>query len=697
MAKKRGSAPSYGRGPAGVPGRRVPSGRKPGHRSPTRSKPRGIPVGTLKATARGTGVVETAEGSFYIPERRMREAMNGDRVQVRPLGDWHAGLPTAAVTGVVERAVTTFAGTYVEDGPLRAVLPIDERLLHDFVVDPADPAPRRLGLRDGDLVCARIAAYPTRRAAGVATVERVLGDAEGETAAIEAVIAAHDLAVDFPPEALDQARRVEADVERALREPGRRDIRTRTVVTIDPDDARDFDDALSVEPLEQGGWRVGVHIADVSAYVGWGSPIDLAARQRATSTYLADRVLPMLPEELSCDVCSLRPREDRLAVSVDLEVDPCGRVVSSDMYPSVIRSNARLTYAQADAVLRGETPFDLPALEPGPDGAVPDLAALLHALDRVRALRQALRRDRGAIEFVSTEARVVLDAAGRPEGVSLRRSTPATLLVEEAMLAANEAVARRLEQTGVPAAFRVHEPPAQDSLEGLVPVLTEIGCLEGGLKARLIAGDPHAVQGVLDAVAGKPEEELVSALLLRAMKRATYEPANWGHYGLGAPAYCHFTSPIRRYPDLLVHRSLKAVLAGGMKAMMRRELEYEMPGICRQSSKMERVAAAAAYESQAVKLAEYMERFIGQTFAGTVTSVQPFGLFVRLDETCAEGLLRTADLGPGRWGFDEARCQLENADDGAHWRLGQRIEVRVRSTDAFRGRVDFALPRPARP
>ena len=259
------------------------------------------------------------------------------------------------------------------------------------------------------------------------------------------------------------------------------------------------------------------------------------------------------------------------------------------------------------------------------------------------------------------------------------------------MLAANEAVARRLVATELPCPFRVHEAPDHDSMAGLVGLLDELGCLKPQDKPGLISCDSHAVQAVLDEVAGRPNEELVSSLLLRAMKRATYEPENLGHYGLGAPAYCHFTSPIRRYPDLMVHRILKQVLAGSVKSRMRRELAYLMPGVCAQSSKMERVAADCASLSQQVKIAEYMEGFIGQTFEGVIVSVQQFGLFIRIGLTQAQGLLHTRDLG-GEWIYDEARYELVSREGEDVFRLGQTIEVRVRSCDVFRGRVVFALP-----
>lgn len=662
--------------------------KKRSHHGPTRRRPRSPLAGYLNVSMRGSGTVHTQEGDFHIPSRHVAEAMNGDRVFVRRLPGLHDGMPVGAVAGVVERAHATFAATLVDDGHLRVLVPLDERLSHDFVVEAADRTPQILGCSDGDLVSARILAYPTRSAAGVATVERRIERDSASQVAIEAIIASHDLQPLFDPEVLDAAASLRLDVPAALAQPGRRDIRDRFVVTVDPDDARDFDDAVSLEGLPEGGWLLGVHIADVSSYVAAGDPIDMAARARATSVYLADRVIPMLPEELSCDLCSLVPSQDRLAVTVDMRLDATGRVRDAEVYPSVIRSKGRFTYREVDALLEGRTDGE-PASHPDCDGI--DLLAFFSGLDEVARGRQALRRERGAIEFVSSEAKVRLDGQGLPVGVDVRRSTRATSLVEEAMLAANEAVARRLQATGLACPFRVHEQPDHDSMAGLVGLLDELGCVTPEVKAGLLSCDAHAVQAVLDHVAGRPEEELVSSLLLRAMKRATYEPENLGHYGLGAPAYCHFTSPIRRYPDLMVHRILKAALGGAPKSSLRRELAYLMPGVCAQSSKMERVAAECASLSQQVKIAEYMEGFIGQVFEGVVVSVQPFGLFVRVGLTQAQGLLHTRDLG-GEWDFDEARYELVSREGADAYRLGQPIEVRVRSCDVFRGNVVFALP-----
>lgn len=664
------------------------------HRPPTRPKSRAFLGGVLRVNARGAGQVDTAEGTFAIPSHRIAEAMAGDTVQIRHLGAREgstrsaSGLPLGAVVAVIERATTTFAGVYQEDGPLRVLVPLDDRLMHDFVLDAGDRTPDELGVEPGDVVTARIVAYPTRREAGVATVERRIGQADGEDVPVESVIASHGLATEFSSAVLEAADALTLDVAAELAADGRRrDIRDRFLVTVDPADARDFDDAVSLDELPGGGWLLGVHIADVSHYVGWGSPIDLAARERATSVYLVDRVLPMLPERLSTDLCSLRPGEDRLAMTVDLALDARGRVTGSDIYPSAIRSRARLSYEEVDALLEGHVPG-------GRSVEGRDLLSFFAGLDRVSRLRQQLRRERGAIEFVTTESKVALDDEHRPVGVRVRRRTAATQLVEEAMLAANEAVARYLDAASAPAAFRVHEPPAADALAGLIAPLDQLGSLPSERRLGVMQGDPHALQAVLDGVAGEPEELVVSGLMLRAMRKASYEPRNEGHFGLGAPAYCHFTSPIRRYPDLVVHRSLKAQLSGKMRGMWRRELIDAMPMVCRHSSRMERVAAEAAAESQACKMAEYLGGFIGQDFAGVVVSVAPYGAFVRLDDTGAEGLLHVRELAEhgGWYDFDDATRTLVSADTGDVWQVGRRVDVVVADTDPMHGRIDFALP-----
>lgn len=919
-------------------------------RSHTRRAPRSMPRGTLVVHAEGYGFVRTAEGEYFIPSAKLGGAFDGDVVEVAPLSSAASkahrssgrdamrtgGRPAARVVRVVERAHETLIGRYEVADPFGVVIPEDPRIPYDiFTQRSAAP-----DIPHGALVRVRIATYPSRNTAATGVVEEVLGEADEPRIGVESIIARHKLETRFSDACLKEADGLRLDVEAALSR-GYADLRDRCVFTIDPVDARDFDDALSLERLdgsddmasagdapaspadgtagrsgktraqtgpraldegvlrtpskalripragllaspggasgdlgstpassagssiEMGGpsvpvlsgvgwegagapvWRLGVHIADVSAYVPWGSAIDLDARNRATSAYLVDRVIPMLPERLSNDLCSLRPDEDRLSMTVDLYLDGKGRVNRYEVYPAVIRSKARLTYdavqewldgfgssgiaprpddadapsvadapavtdasnaadapaatvapAAADApaavalaaanvptTSEGRSPYllrlsgqkraenglemsrtpqklDLDAVNcpeslkttsyshvdclkdgkatrssqsdggeegreaagrppsawesagrspyacevagklpsaceaapeaPRPHGAgIPrQVADRLAPLSRIGKLRAKLRRRAGGIDFPSTEAKVRLDADGRPTGVDLRRKSDATSLVEEAMILANEAVAHRLVATDSPALFRVHERPAADGLAGLIPVLEEFDWFARIDKTRFALGDPHAVQAVLEASRGRSEGELVGSLLLRAMKRADYRPSCEGHYGLASEAYAHFTSPIRRYPDLVVHHMLKALLFG------RSELhDQEASALCwlgRHCSEREREADAAARESQELKLIELMESQVGEAFSGVVSGVAPYGLYVRLDNT-AEGLLPVRRLGTEYYSLDAELHRLVGQDSGRTWRLGQRVAVVLTLADARRHVLEFRL------
>ncbi|MCI2187358.1 MAG: ribonuclease R [Olsenella sp.] len=674
-------------------GRRRPGGRCGGNhrrgggkaairRSPTLT-------GTLHVSRPGLATVETPEGSFRVARRGLREAMNGDEVTVSVFPA-RGGEKVALVQGIIARAQTTFLGRFEPSGPLGAVVPLDARLGRDFFVVPEDDSPARLGVGEGDVVVARITEYPTRNSAAVVTIERRVGSPDELDLNVESVIASYGLATEFPPSALAQAEGIHAEVEGALKhDRARRDLRSLRCMTIDPTDARDFDDAVFATRLENGGFELWVHIADVTHYVGWDTPIDNEAKRRTCSAYLVDRVLPMLPERLCNDVCSLRPGEDRLAMSVRMELDVSGNLVSAEAMASAIRSTARLDYDTVGALLAGHT--DAAALHE-------DLAEAhlleeaLRTLDSIRALRERIRQKRGAIDFDTVEPKVTLDEEGHPTGVTVRSRTRATGLVEEAMLLANESVARMLADHEVPCAYRVHERPSPDDLRATVRPLMELGLIEeNAQREALIAGEPAAINAVLDAARGTTGEYLASALLLRAQKRAIYLPTNQGHYALGAQAYCHFTSPIRRYPDELVHRALKALLAGTLGSREQEQIGAQLPQLCATCSQMERAADGAARASQHVKMAELYADRVGEVFSGVVCGCERFGLFVMLDDTCAEGLLPARALG-GEWlEYDEDRMTLTGEESGRVWGLGTRVRVVVTETDIPRGRIDFAL------
>ena len=657
--------------------------------------------------------VETAEGVYRLGSRSMREAMPGDRVYVS-LHRGKGGARRAVVEHVIDRAVAAIVGVFEPAGPLGAVRPLDTRIKQDFFVLPADDSPRRLGVEPGDIVSARIVDYPSRTESGVVTLERRIGDANEPSLGIECVMARYGLVDGYPQAAVDEATSLAVDVEGALADPLRRDIRDRFAITIDPVDARDFDDAISVARTVRGGWMLGVHIADVSHYVDWESAIDLEARRRSTSVYLADRVLPMLPERLCNDLCSLRPDEDRLAFTVDIELDAQGRVRTYEPYPSVIRSRVRMDYGAADALLREGEP-DGAALDAAERGRAElaveaarangvDLRAFLRNADALARARREIRRKRGSIDFDTPEVHVLLDEAGMPVDIVTRERTAATSLVEEAMLLANECVAEFLADRDLVSAYRVHEDPSPDSLASAAKTLTELGAVEGGLAAGIMLGDPRAINAAVEDAADTAFAPQVNALLLRAQQRAVYKSHNEGHYALGARAYCHFTSPIRRYPDLIAHRVLKVALAkhelGKKEALARaprltgkgpQALEAICPQLCRQASDNERAADAAANASQKVKVAQLYAGRIGERDTGTVSWISDLGAFVRLDATGAEGLIRMNALGTEWWDFDDVRLTLTGESTGTRVGLGCRVVVEVASVNVLRGHLDLKL------
>ena len=744
-------------------------------RSHTRRHPRSNPRGVLCVRAGGFGFVQTAEGEYFVPESKMAGAFDGDLVELAPLPmqggrkkqphERKGGAgekPAARVLRVLDRAHDTIVGRYEVAEPFGVVVPEDARIPYDVFTMRADYP----DVEDGSLVRVRITTFPSRNTAATGAIEEVLGRADDESVAIDLVVARHKLETAFSEGALAEARAAVLDEDGALTE-GYRDLRDRFTFTIDPADAKDFDDALSLERvsscdfsfeaehaqslrqscsretstgrfgscgtrlvstadpgsskdadavstdrsvvevlgigrsdgepaagpllgtgirvvdargLEAARWRLGVHIADVAHYVPWNSSIDLDARRRATSVYLADRVIPMLPEELSDDLCSLKPDEARRSMTADLYLDEQARLVAYDLYPALIRSNARLSYDEAQAILD----------KPGEPAEKDDLGWRLARLSRIAKSRLAAREEAGGLEFDTVEAKARLDAEGRPVGIDLRRKTDATSLVEEAMIFANETVASHLRDAKFPSLYRVHEQPSADSLAALVPVLQEFAWFADIDKNKLVAGDPHVIQAVIAESAGRPESEMVSSLVLRSMKRAVYRPVCEPHYGLASGAYTHFTSPIRRYPDLVVHRMLKAHLA---KRPERFDQEVAaLPWIAEHSSDMERVAEKAARESQELKIIEYLAASVGRSFSAVVSGVASYGVYVRLDNT-AEGLIPVKNLGAEYFALDPVLHRLTGQDSGTTYRLGQRIPVVLTAADPRSRRLDF---RPAR-
>lgn len=665
-----------------------------------RSRPRGI----MQLNPEGYGFVRTSEGEFFVPHAKLGGAFDGDLVEVAPLpanaskGRSHEGFgggryghkPAARVVSVIERAHEVVVGRFEAAEPFGVVVPLDPHIPYDIFTQLSE-AP---DVEDGAIVRVRIAQFPSRNSAATGHIEEVLEHVDGLDEGVDAVVARHKFETTFSDAALAEAHGASIDEVGALAS-GYRDLRERFVFTIDPDDARDFDDALSIEQVKDQGrllWRIGVHIADVSHYVEWGSALDLTARRRATSVYLVDRVIPMIPEDLSCGLCSLAPGEVRRSMTVELYVDERAQLARYEIYPALICSNVRLTYGEVLEMLEGEG--EVAASEgteyaPHSQGQRETLIQpCLRQLSRLASLRHAQRERKGGIDFDQPEARVRLDEAGRPQGVELRRKNAATSLVEEMMIWANEVVAEHLSRAKFPCVYRVHEAPDLEGLAQLVPIFEEFPWFGKIDSAGFFTGSQHALQQAVSASRGRAEGELVSSLVLRSMKRAVYREKNRGHYGLASATYCHFTSPIRRYPDLMVHRMLKAELFGRPERFD--QMTTNLGWICEHSSGMEREADDAQRESEELKLAEYLQRFVGQSFSAIVSGVSQGGLYARLENT-AEGFIPVRTLGDDYFSFDAARYTLTGEETGARYRLGQRIAVVLFAVDPRVPQIDLRL------
>ena len=629
----------------------------------------GLIVGRISVNRRGYGFVEAEEGDIYVASRDMAGAMHRDVVGVRLTASRGRQGRSGVVAKVIERANETVVGRYERHGRLGIVVPSDPRIRTEVFVPSRDGA----GAEDGDIVVARLTAYPSRRNAAQGVVEEVLG-AEGEPGLeIEVIIRQHGLRTEFSAEVHAEAAAERLDIDGALKAGGRADLREIFTVTIDPADARDFDDAISIQRID-GRLRLGVHIADVSHYVAWDSAIDREARRRATSVYLVDRVLPMLPEELSNEICSLKPDEDRLAFSVLMDLSADGVVESYELTPSVIRSDRRFDYDSVQSWLDGEAPF--------PD--TESERTLREFLRVARAIGER-RVARGGLDFETVEAKVVLAEDNiTPVDVRIRQRTDATNMIEEAMILANEVVAGHMTRAGAPMVYRIHEDPDADALGQVAVILKEF---DYPMK-DIHGASPATFQRIVHFAHGRPEQRLINSLLLRALQRARYTDYLGTHFGLASEAYCHFTSPIRRYPDLLVHRLLRSQLAGTLGKEPVASMAGELEWLADHCSVMEREAEAAEDDSVRVKLAELMTQHVGEVFDGLITGVHSFGLFIQLDNT-AEGLLHVSMMSDDYYHFEPERFMLVGEERRRSYRLGERIRVRIVGVSVPEGRIDF--------
>jgi ribonuclease R len=649
-----------------------------------------LTAGRLTVRPEGFGFVLVDGGpDLFIPRSGMHGAMDGDTVLAREERARSAGRKrepdriSGSVVKVLARARERVVGRFEADAGHKIVIPYDPKI--DAVVRIVEG--KTHGAREGEIVEARLTSFPDGRRIAEGVVEERIGFLGEPGVDIEIVLRSHGLPPRFPKAVVDEAEAFPGEV----REDdllGRRDFRDRRVVTIDGETAKDFDDAVEVERTPHG-YRLGVHIADVSNYVAEGTALDSEALSRGTSVYFPGRVLPMLPERLSNGLCSLNPRVDRLVLSAILETDRKGRVTKSEFVKGVIRSAHRMTYTEVARLL--ET-------RPGSEDQSRYGAFLddFRAMAELAALLRQRREARGSIDFDLPDADVVLDDAGLVVGIVPESRNVAHRLIEEFMLAANEAVAKKLLFSKQPAIYRVHDPPDPDRLVDLREILESFGY---ELKGDLEEVPPSAFQRLLKEVEGKPEERLLSDLLLRAQRKAIYSEECRGHYALAAPYYCHFTSPIRRYPDLIVHRQLTRLLDDG-RPVPARDLEsvnQSLAEIAKLSSGRERRAEQAERESLLWKKIVFMKDKVGREFDAFATGVTSFGLFVMLKDFFVEGLVPVSALGDDFFVYEEKQHRLRGRSSGKTYRLGDTLRVKLEAIDEARRRLDFRLPAGAAP
>jgi len=638
--------------------------------------------GRLELHSEGYGFVIPSDGGehVFVPRRHVGDSHHRDTVAVRVSGKGRRGKVEGVIVAVLGRADTRHMGVFRKVGRGGLVEPFEGGHGPGFTV----PAPFRHDAQDGDAVEVEVLRAGGGRARD-AKVIRVLGRVDEPGVDVTVVALRHGLPLAFPSEVLEEAARLPANPAPA-EASGRERFDDPDPVTIDGETAQDFDDAVAVAPLPRGGFRLFVHIADVAHFAAHGGALDLEARARGTSVYFPGRVLPMFPERLSNDLCSLRPGQDRLVQSAILDLDADGEVRKVRFADGVIRSAARLTYGQVAAALDGRTE----------GGGVPHgVRPMLEQMDRLRKQLERRRRDRGSLDFDLPEPEILLDVEGMVTGVRIEPRNRAHLLIEEFMLAANEAVAGHLQERGAPCLYRVHDIPDPAKLAALREFVEGLGLATPGRGGPM---SPSHLRELLEDIAGRPEYPIVAQVVLRSMKQASYDTRNIGHFGLAAPVYCHFTSPIRRYPDLMVHRLLRA--SRGRRSAELSRLSEGLQSLAEASSALERNAESAERELLAWKTMVFMKGREGEEVDGVVVGVTPFGLFVRLTETQVEGLLRVEELGNDRFEFVEGRIELRGRQTGRLFRLGQALRVRIARVDTILRRLDLSRAggpeRPAR-
>ncbi|MDR5648815.1 ribonuclease R [Staphylococcus nepalensis] len=636
--------------------------------------------GTLSQNKKGFAFLRPEDGDtddIFIPPTKINRAMDGDTVLVElqhSKGE-HKGKLEGEVKSIEKHSVTQVVGTYSEARHFGFVLPDDKRIMQDVFI----PKGHNLGAVDGHKVLVQITKYADGTDNPEGQVSAILGHKNDPGVDILSIIYQHGIEIEFPDKVLEEAEAVPDEIKPSEIE-GRRDLRDELTITIDGADAKDLDDAISVKKLENGHTQLTVSIADVSYYVTEGSALNEEAYDRATSVYLVDRVIPMIPHRLSNGICSLNPNVDRLTLSCQMELDERGDVVNHEIFDSVIHSNYRMTYDEVNEIITDqnkETRDKYNEVTP--------------MLDLAKDLSERLinmRKRRGEIDFDISEAKVLVNEEGIPTDVELRERGEGERLIESFMLAANETIAEHFDRLDVPFIYRVHEQPKSERLRQFFDFITNFGIMIKGTGEEI---HPSTLQKIQQEVEGQPEQMVISTMMLRSMQQARYDDVNLGHFGLSAEHYTHFTSPIRRYPDLIVHRLIRKYLVD--KTMDDKELnkwEELLPEIADHTSQRERRAIEAERDTDELKKAEYMVQHIGEEYEGIISSVANFGMFIELPNTI-EGMVHVSDMTDDYYNFDERQMAMIGERQAKVFRIGDPVNIKVVNVDVDERMIDFQI------
>lgn len=638
--------------------------------------PADVKVGKYMATQRGFGFVrvEGEDDDIFIPGSYTKSALDGDTVQVLVKKEGGEGKRREGqVLNILERGNSVLVGTYTRSRNFGFVTPDNQKFTKDIYVAKAESK----GAVTGHKVVVEITDFGDEQRKPEGRVLEILGHVNDPGVDILSVIKAYGLPEEYPDDVMKQIENIPDEVEEKEK-AGRADFRDLQTVTIDGEDAKDLDDAITISK-EGNMYHLGVHIADVSQYVTEGSPLDKEALKRGTSIYLVDRVIPMIPHKLSNGICSLNQGVDRLALSCMMDINEKGEIVKHKICESVINVTRRMSYTSVHKIIEEKDEAERKEYE--------ELIPMFELMYELADILQARREKRGSIDFDFPEAKIILDENGKPIDVKEYERTQANRIIEEFMLAANQTVAEEYFWNELPFVYRTHETPDMEKIQNLALFIENFGYT---LKIKEDEIHPKEVQKLMRSIAGKPEEGLIGRLALRSMKQARYTTECEGHFGLALKYYCHFTSPIRRYPDLQIHRIIKENIHGGMKDKRIDHYQKILPEVAEQTSALERRADDAEREVEKMKKAEYMEQFVGKDFEGTISGLTTWGMYVELPNTI-EGMIRVADIPGDYYYYDEDLHRMVGEQTGKVYKMGEPLRIIVAGVDKLTRTIDFVL------